>query len=133
VAQPITDAHFNADRKMRMVKDDYLIRAISCAREKTRAANPKDLSFEIDDNGIPEGLNVWDVHTGHGDRKQRHIICYTDKQVRLLATSRWWYMDGTFKIVKNPFIQLWTINAFINVKNLTSLCQSVHEKNTRAF
>jgi hypothetical protein len=67
VAQPITDAHFNADQKMRMVKDDYLIRAINCAREKNRVANAKDLSFEIDDNGIPEGLNVWDVHTGHGD------------------------------------------------------------------
>ncbi|EFX77884.1 hypothetical protein DAPPUDRAFT_105736 [Daphnia pulex] len=87
VAQPITDAHFNADRKMFMVKDYYLIGAIN-AREKTRPANPKDLSFEIGDNGIPEGLNVWDVYTGHGDRKRRHIICYTDKQARLLATSR---------------------------------------------
>jgi len=87
VAQPITDAHFKANRKMCMVKDDYLIRAINRAREKTRPANPEDLSFELDDNGIPEGLNVCDVDIGHGNQKRRHIICYTDKQARLIIRT----------------------------------------------
>ena len=34
-----------------------------------------------------------------------------------MATSKRWYMDGTFKIFKKPFMQLWTIHAFIRVKD----------------
>jgi hypothetical protein len=82
---------------MYKVKDDYLFRAINRAREKSRPPNAEDISFEIDDNGLPEGFIVCDVYRRPGDRKRRHILCYTYKQVRLLATSQRSYMDRTFK------------------------------------
>jgi hypothetical protein len=28
-----------------------------------------------------------------------------------------WYIDGTFSIVKKPFMQIWTIHAFFRYKN----------------
>ena len=30
-----------------------------------------------------------------------------------MNTAKTWYLDGTFKIVKPPFVQLWSIHAFI--------------------
>jgi hypothetical protein len=28
-----------------------------------------------------------------------------------------WYMDGTFSIINKPFMQMWTIHAFVHYKN----------------
>ena len=43
----------------------------------------------------------------------RHIICATDGQICLLRDSRRWFVDGTFKIIRRPFTQLWSIHTFI--------------------
>ena len=43
-----------------------------------------------------------------------HIIMATDRQLELLKTARRWFMDGTFKITRKPFQQLWTIHTFIH-------------------
>ena len=54
-----------------------------------------------------------DVEIGKGEIKRRHLTYYTDKQAKLLTTRLCWYMDGTFKLVKQPFVHLWTIHGFI--------------------
>ena len=46
-----------------------------------------------------------------GDR--RHLIFYTDTQLQLMAQADRWYMDGTFKIIRQPFMQLFSVHAFI--------------------
>lgn len=90
-------------------------------RAKTRPKNPKTLDFSFEDDGIPDGLNLHDVVTA----KRRHIVCFTNKQARLLKNAKRWYMDGTFSIIKKPFMQMWTIHAFIrygNEKKMVPLC-----------
>ena len=42
-----------------------------------------------------------------------HIIFATDDQLLHLSKSKTWYIDSTFKLVRHPFKQLLTINAFI--------------------
>ena len=37
----------------------------------------------------------------------------TDNQLSLLARSRALYMDGTFHLVRKPFLQIFTINVFL--------------------
>ena len=37
----------------------------------------------------------------------------TDQQLAHLSKAKSWYIDGTFKLVKCPFQQLFTINAFV--------------------
>ena len=38
----------------------------------------------------------------------------TDQQLEHLSEAKTWYIDGTFKLVKRPFQQLFTINAFVH-------------------
>jgi hypothetical protein len=44
---------------------------------------------------------------------EKHLIFATDRMLSLLCKARTWYMDGTFKLVKKPFLQLYSIHAFI--------------------
>ena len=113
IVQPITDAYFTVNRKMNMVDETALIKALNRARAKCRPRHPADLNFKLQENGIPENLNVHYVEIGKGETKRRHLICFIDKQAKLLTIRKRWYMDGTFKIVKQPFVQLWTIHGFI--------------------
>ena len=44
---------------------------------------------------------------------QRHIVLATAKQLTLLQQAKRWYADGTFKVVGDPFAQLWSLHAFV--------------------
>lgn len=52
---------------------------------------------------------------GHPDRRRRapHHLA-TQIQLQHLQTATRWFMDGTFKIVRDPFMQLVSIHAFIH-------------------
>lgn len=58
---------------------------------------------------IPDNFLRADVHIDG----QRHIIFMSDLQKRCLATAKTWYIDGTFKVARSPFVQLLSIHAFI--------------------
>ena len=45
--------------------------------------------------------------------RKRHIILATNQQLEHISKAKTWYIDGTFKLVKRPFQQLFTINAFM--------------------
>ena len=35
------------------------------------------------------------------------------EQLELLSKAKTWYIDGTFKLIRQPFTQLLTVNAFV--------------------
>ena len=37
----------------------------------------------------------------------------SDEQLRHLSSAKMWYIDGTFKLCRHPFTQLFTINIFV--------------------
>ncbi|XP_029974749.1 uncharacterized protein LOC115408246 isoform X2 [Salarias fasciatus] len=76
--------------------------------QKMCPPEPKDLTFEIDYGHVPEGFMREDV-TVEG---RRHLILATDAMLELLVAAKRWYVDTTFKVVKAPFTQLWSIHAF---------------------
>ena len=86
-----------------------MARAANRLRQKLRPEDPKDLQFLLSENCIPQyflqvDLNVADRH---------HLIFAKKKQLDTLCKAKSWYMDGTFRLVQNPFTQLLTINAFM--------------------
>lgn len=43
----------------------------------------------------------------------RHVIFATRHQLDLLNRAKSWYVDATFKLYRQPFTQLLTVNAFV--------------------
>ena len=41
------------------------------------------------------------------------MVFATENMLNLLPKSKTWYVDGTFKVVKEPFTQLFTIHSFV--------------------
>lgn len=91
-------------------KPDHLARAANRVRQSTRPQDPLDLDFQLCQEHVPDGFLKADIKK-HG---KRHIILATDQQLEHLSKAKTWYIDGTFKLVKRPFQQLFTINAFVH-------------------
>jgi hypothetical protein len=70
---------------------------------------PTDLDFDLSEDHVPDGFLKSDV-TVDG---RRHLVFATQNMVTLLARSKTWYIDGTFKVVKAPFTQLFSIHSFV--------------------
>ena len=66
---------------------------------------------------IPDGFLQKDIQV---DTKH-HILFATDVHLKVLKKAQRWFVDGTFKIVKEPFTQLLTIHAFITENNITKI------------
>ena len=54
-----------------------------------------------------------EVIIGMDETRRRHLIFATKKQLEILKTCHRWYVDGTFKLVRKPHFQLWSIHGFI--------------------
>ena len=45
---------------------------------------------------------------------------FTSEQLKVLSSAKTWYLDGIFKVVKSPFVQMFSIHAFITSDNSTT-------------
>ena len=78
-------------------------------RRKNRPQHPQNLNFDIIHDHIPDNFLRRDIHV----EGARHLLFATDIQVVLLTKAKTWYMDATFHVIRHPFYQLFTINAFV--------------------
>ena len=63
---------------------------------------------------VPENFLLADVKVEDDEKVvARHIIYATPSQVNLLRQASTWFMDGTFKVVREPYVQLFGIHAFV--------------------
>ena len=86
-----------------------IARAANRLRQRMRPKDPQDCDFDLQTDAIPEGFLRADVRV----KDRRHLVFATDKQLQTLADAKFWYVDGTFKVVRHPFTQLLSINAFV--------------------
>lgn len=57
-------------------------------RQKLRPDDPKGFDFIIDEDYVPENFLRGDVTV----KERRHLILATDKQLKLLANAKTWYV-----------------------------------------
>ena len=84
-------------------------------RMKHEPPQIKDLNFDINSEQfsrhVPSSFLRGDVVNGEDGR---HLIFASDVQLELLKKARIWYMDGTFRVVGRPFVQLFCIHVVLN-------------------
>lgn len=90
-------------------KPEYIARQANRLRQKLRPEHPRDLDFELVDECLPEGFLRADLEV----KDRRHLLFARQEQLNTLARAKTWYIDGTFKLVRHPFKQLLTVNAFV--------------------
>ncbi|KAK3743593.1 hypothetical protein QZH41_010236 [Actinostola sp. cb2023] len=86
-----------------------ICRAANRQRQRLRPKDPDSIDFDIDMSHVPEGFLKGDI----GDKRRRHLIFATDQQLQNLSQAKTWYIDGTFKLCRYPFTQLFSINIFV--------------------
>ena len=90
-------------------KPVHVARAANRLRQKLRPEHPKDLNFELVEEYLPSGFVRADLTV----KQRRHLIFAREEQLNTLAHAKSWDVDGTFKLVRHPFKQLLTVNAFV--------------------
>ncbi|CAG2231224.1 unnamed protein product [Mytilus edulis] len=103
----LQDIHIPAGRNV----DDAMLRHIEPEdHQLPNQNNLKRTALRLDtdylqcDNFLIEDIRV---------DGQRHLVFSTPGQLQLLKYAKKWFCDGTFKVMKDPFTQLWSIHAFI--------------------
>ncbi|KAI8516607.1 hypothetical protein Bbelb_051880 [Branchiostoma belcheri] len=91
------------------------VRMANRGRQKQRLADPTSLDFQLDEDHLPDNLLCADVRV-HG---KRHLVFASSHQLQLLAKTKTWYVDGTFKVVRKLFKQLFSIHAFTRKEGVT--------------
>ena len=78
-----------------------MARAVNHSRKTQRPIDPRNFDFDMDSTSIGVEFLKGDIWVDH----KRHIILESDYQLRLLATSVHWFVDGTVKRVKAPIVE----------------------------
>lgn len=86
-----------------------LAKAANRHRQKNRPRHPTELSTDLCRDSIPDGFLRDDISVGH----ERHLLFATDAMIALLSKAKTWYIDGTFKVIRQPFQQLLSVHAFV--------------------
>jgi hypothetical protein len=98
---------------------EFMVRTANRRREKTRPKHPTTLDFNLDHDHIPEEFLIGYVRV----KERRHLLLSTQDMLFLVKNAKAWYLDATFKVVKEPFQQLFSIHAFI--KNEDGMAKQV--------
>ncbi|GFS03938.1 hypothetical protein ElyMa_002900600 [Elysia marginata] len=64
---------------------------------------------------VPTEFELADIEVGN----RRHLLFFTKWQMDLLKNVRRWFVDATFKVVKAPFTQLWSVHTFVKADQET--------------
>lgn len=88
---------------------DCLTRATNRRRMKLRPPEPTALDFELALDFLPADFVQNDIRVDD----ERHLLLATSHQLDILSRARTWFLGGTFKVVRRPFVQLFSIHAFL--------------------
>ncbi|MEE4247247.1 MAG: hypothetical protein V2I33_17680 [Kangiellaceae bacterium] len=78
-------------------------------RQKGQPKHPTELEFELDLTVLPSAFLIGDVFAS----SRRHLIFANAEQLSVLRTTRRWFLDGTFSVMRSPFTQLYSIHVHV--------------------
>ena len=87
----------------------YIACAANRLRKNCRPEDPTYLEFQLNEDCLAEHFLRAGVHAG----RKHHVVFATDAQLQQLVRARTWYLDCTFKLVRQPFTQFFSVNAFM--------------------
>ena len=91
---------------MEQFDPEYLARQENQRRQNDWPCHPKNLNFEIIESAILDNFLLVDIEV--------HLIFASNRQIRLLRNARNWFVNATFRVVREPFYQLYGIHAFVS-------------------
>ena len=95
------------------MRPETLARAANRARQRQRPADPQSLHFNLDTDFLPRNFFRADVKV----KDQRHLIFATDTALSMLPHVKTIFMDGTFKVIRRSFVQLFSLDTFVKCDN----------------
>ena len=103
-------------------KPDHLARTANRQRQSQHPTEPADLDFTVDMDYVGDNFIQADICVGD----KRHIVCAMPDMLGLPAKCKAWYIDFTFKVVRRPFTQLFSIYGFIRSGDCTKQVPMVY-------
>ena len=88
---------------------NHLQRSANRARQNLRPAHPTDPDFRLAMTHVLENFLQSDI--SHDD--QRHLVLATPTHLSSLLKAKIWFIDGTFKVARDPFVQILSIHSYI--------------------
>ena len=77
-------------------------------RCRNRPQHLQDLDFQLNMDHIPDNFLRWDIRV----EGARHLLFASDAQLDLMS-------NATFHVMRQPFYQLFTVNAFVRHEGCT--------------
>ena len=90
---------------------DYMTCNIKYFRQMPPPQEPKrqEKDFDLNHTHLPSDFLLENISLD----VERHILFATTTQLRLFESTKTWFVDGTFKIERKPFVQTFSIHAFV--------------------
>ena len=93
-----------------LFRPSNLKRVYNRSKAKGEPNNPTELFFDIDGGEkFPANFLRKDIRVGNS---ARHLLFLREEQIALLKPCKRWYLDGTFRLIKEPFQHLFSINGW---------------------
>ena len=103
------DSHVSPTDPCDLPNPKSLYRTANRVRQATRPNHPTNLMFDLNLDAIPEDLVQADISV----QGRRHFLLATTFMLSLLLSAKNWFVDGTFRVDRATFVQLFSIHAFI--------------------
>ena len=117
IVEAIARKHHKEDRTIAAkFSKELMVRQVNHHRKRDRPEEPTKIRFKIDKDFLTSRTPSFFQKTVKVG-EQRHRIFFTPAQKKILSKAKRWYVDATFKIVKDPFKQLFSIHVFIKNVN----------------
>jgi hypothetical protein len=117
-ARAIVEEHTEnlPEEQRRGINAQKLANCANAARRNDRPGEPLDLNFELELEHVPRGFQHLNIRVPETDR--RHLLFLSRIQRQLLRNRLILYTDGTFKVVRAPFVQLYSVHATLKKDGL---------------